>query len=211
MPQKRKRPTGLPESVKQRARSTARSSSPAPGASPQVPSTPEPNTEQSRAVLVSDPAATAPTSPQRPAAPAPLSLAQDSGIQAEPQRFVEHDSWFDSAVRLHTNSADSPPPVKRERGRVAFSLTDSGLDVVSDGADVAIHLENHQAIAPESTPHATPLPAWEEGEPSQDIAKSLVWCAGGFLAALFIVWVLALSLPSREVIIISPGSSEARP
>lgn len=217
MPQRKKRPTELPATVRNRSKiRTAARPVPTGHRAEATQQTGSQEPEETRAVLVSDPSQTAPQSPTRPQRPDPGPLVHQPEPQPESEDFVQNlsepepqpepYSWYESALSLA-----SEPTQPTQRGKVAFSVSDKGFEVCSQGADVHIQYENpSQLPQPEPLPRQLSLPLDPQPQ-SLDIAPQLAWCVGGFLAALLLCWIAVVSSPSDNTIIITPGPEVIRP
>lgn len=189
-PRRKNRPTVLPETVMQRAISRARpAAANLPAANEQAPTEP-------RAVLVSDPQATAPQSPSRRDR-APL-VHQPS--EPEPEATPAGESpapiaaWYESAIET------AQPTTTTKRGKVAVKVSGNNFSVVSQDADVWIDCDRQ-------APPAVEQPTHTEYE-YDAVAYPLFLWAVGFLSALFIVWIALLGA-DRPVYILPLPTSEA--
>ena len=191
----KKRPTALPDAVRQRVAATQTRVAPGPS----------PVATNNQAVLVSDPLDTLPEQPQRPEGveqpPAPIipSVQGIEPVALEP--LPSPTDWYSAAIARVPSPSFAP---SQQRGKVAVKVDGRGIEVASQDADVAVKYEHEPAIAPTSDVHEpNSLGDALYTSPAPDLALGMVLWVTGFLCALLLVGIA--SLGSRNIILIQPA------
>lgn len=180
----KKRPTELPETVKQRA--TPKRSTTTPRRCVQ-------NEISGPAVLVSDPTATRPDSPTRPPMEQRAMVHQPPATpepepQQQPETLPAPITWWESEISPLTSPPIHPsthsPAGQNDRGRVGLRVTGDRLEIAAQGADVFLDYDPSTAL---------PMPA--DHYPAQDnLAYGLLVWVSGFGFGLVVLMLALLSI-----------------